>query len=149
MSTNREFSNQTARMRMLIWTYAVCKLYKGLFRVLRAIFKMAIKRLMTYKEVFTLQQSLGLLICHWKAMKIKELSVTYSVMSVLISANRFSSVILHHFTRGKPLVWCNWIVFFFFKQKLCVLFSTFNQIIRCKLIHVNFAHENSSRAYFR
>ena len=37
MSTNREFSDQTARMRMLTWTYVVRKLYKGLFRALRII----------------------------------------------------------------------------------------------------------------
>ena len=34
MSTNRESSDQTARMRTLIWAYFVRKLYKGLFRVL-------------------------------------------------------------------------------------------------------------------
>ena len=32
MSTNRERSNLTVRMRMLIWTYVVRKLYKGIFR---------------------------------------------------------------------------------------------------------------------
>ena len=34
MSMNRECSDQTTRMRMLIWTNVVNKLYKGHFHVL-------------------------------------------------------------------------------------------------------------------
>ena len=97
--TNRECSDQTARMRLLIWTNIVCKLYKGLFSCVahQLLFNFSTKKSMIRIiirsastcfcwEIRKIQSSLVISYC-WEIRKIQSSLV---ISTSIISNNRLS-----------------------------------------------------------